>query len=49
MPRKIKDGRPVYLSHGNFGPLKPFRMLPKIADSGLTELGDGPEPFRHPI
>lgn len=49
MPRKIKDGRSVYLSQNDFGPLKSFRVLPKIADFGLAELGDGPELLRHPI
>ncbi len=49
MPRKIKDGRSIYLSHNDFGRLKSLRVLPVIADFGLAELGDGPEPLRHPI
>lgn len=49
MPRKIKDGRLIYLSHNDFGPLKSFRMLPKIADFGLAQSGDSLEPLRYPI
>ena len=49
MPRKIKDGRAIYLSHNNFGPLKSYLMLPKIADFGLTHLGGGEEPLSHPF
>ena len=45
MPRKIKDGRIIYLSHNNFGPLRSLRVLPKIADFGLDSL----EPLRYPI
>ena len=30
--RKIQDGRSVYQSHNDFGPLKSFLILPKIAD-----------------
>lgn len=49
MARKIVDGRSVYVSHNDFGRLKSFRILPKIADFGLAEYGDGNEPLRHPI
>ncbi|KAL8861012.1 MAG: hypothetical protein Q9178_002525 [Gyalolechia marmorata] len=49
MPRKIKDGRSIYQSHNDFGRLKSLRVLPIIADFGLAELADGPEPLRHPI
>ncbi|KAA6414730.1 MAG: hypothetical protein FRX48_01480 [Lasallia pustulata] len=49
MPRKIKDSRSIYQSHNDFGRLKSLRVLPMIADFGLAELGDGPEPLRHPI
>ena len=49
MPRKIKDGRSIYQSHNDFGCLKSLRVLPIIADFGLAELADGPEPLRHPI
>lgn len=49
MPRKIIDGRLVYLSYNNFGRLKSFRILPKIADFGLVEYGNSNKPLRHPI
>lgn len=49
MPRKIKDGRSIYLSHNNFGPIRSFYILPKIADFGLAQPGDGPQPKIHPI
>ncbi|KUJ14194.1 CMGC protein kinase [Mollisia scopiformis] len=49
MPRKIKDGRSIYLSHNDFGPPKSFRILPKIADFGLAQSGEGSEPLMHPI
>jgi serine/threonine protein kinase len=49
MSRKIKDGRSIYLSQNSFGPLKSFRMLPKITDFGLSQSGEGPEPLLHPI
>ena len=49
MPRKIKDGRSIYLSHNDFGPPKSFRILPKIADFGLAQSGEGSEPRMHPI
>ena len=28
MSRKLKDGRAIYRSHDNFGPLKSFDILP---------------------
>ncbi|KAH6712576.1 CMGC protein kinase [Leptodontidium sp. MPI-SDFR-AT-0119] len=49
MPRKIKDGRSIYLSQNDFGLLKSFRLLPKIADFGLAQSGGGSEPLMHPI
>lgn len=49
MARKIKDGRSIYLSHNDFGPMKSFRVIPKIADFGLAQPGDSSEPLRFPI
>lgn len=49
MPRKIQDGRSIYQSNNDFGRLRSLRVLPMIADFGLAELGDGPEPLRNPI
>jgi serine/threonine protein kinase len=49
MPRKYNNGRSIYLSHNDFGPPKSFRMLPRIADFGLAQSGDGSEPLLHPI
>ena len=49
MPRKIRDGRSIYFSHSDFGSPKSFRILPKIADFGLAQSGEGPEPLMHPI
>ncbi|TAQ87688.1 hypothetical protein B7494_g3996 [Chlorociboria aeruginascens] len=49
MSRKTKDGKSVYLSHNNFGPMKSYRVLPKIADFGLAQFGNSPEPLRYPI
>ncbi|KAF2453046.1 CMGC protein kinase [Lineolata rhizophorae] len=49
MARKITDNRTIYVSRNDFGRLKSFRILPKIADFGLAECGDGCQPLRHPI
>ncbi|KAL9612973.1 MAG: hypothetical protein Q9167_002450 [Letrouitia subvulpina] len=49
MPRKVQNDRSIYLSQYNFGPLKSFRMLPKLGDFGLAQLADGSEPLRYPI
>jgi len=49
MPRKPVTGQNIYLSHNNFGTLKSFWMLPKIADFGLAHRGDEEKPLRHPI
>ncbi|KAH7312829.1 CMGC protein kinase [Rhexocercosporidium sp. MPI-PUGE-AT-0058] len=45
----VRDGRSIYLSHNDFGPPKSFRILPKIADFGLSQSGEGSEPLMHPI
>ncbi|CZS91909.1 related to dis1-suppressing protein kinase dsk1 [Rhynchosporium agropyri] len=49
MPRKIRDGRTIYLSHNDFGPPQSFGILPKIADFGLAQSGEGSEPLMHSI
>ncbi|KAI9730434.1 MAG: hypothetical protein M1834_005944 [Cirrosporium novae-zelandiae] len=49
MARKTRDGRLIYQSHNDFGPLRSFYILPKIADFGLAQQGDGPQPQIHPI
>ncbi|KAI9741406.1 MAG: hypothetical protein M1834_003123 [Cirrosporium novae-zelandiae] len=49
MPRKINNGRSIYLSQNDFGRLQSFRILPKIADFGMAQLGNCSEPHRHPI
>ncbi|KAG0648290.1 Serine threonine-kinase SRPK [Hyphodiscus hymeniophilus] len=49
MPRKIVNDRNIYLSHNNFGALKSYWILPKIADFGLAHRRDGEKPLRHPI
>ncbi|CAM6004990.1 unnamed protein product [Sphagnum balticum] len=49
MPRKRVGDRNIYLSHNDFGVLKSYWMLPKIADFGLAQQGDGQKPLRHPI
>lgn len=49
MPRKIKDGRSIYLSHNDFGPLRSFGLVPKIVDFGLAQSGGHPHPCMHPI
>jgi hypothetical protein len=48
MPRKIKDGRAIYLSHNDFGTPKSFLILPKIVDFGLAQSGEY-SPLMHPI
>ena len=37
MVRKIKNGRVIYQSYNEFGSLKSFGILPKIADFGLAK------------
>jgi len=49
MARKSVSGHNVYHSHNNFGPLKSYWTLPKIADFGLAHRSDGEKPLRHPI
>ena len=49
MPRKVKDGRVIYLSHNDFGPMKSYVVVPMIADFGLAQRGDGLEVLDHPI
>jgi serine/threonine protein kinase len=49
MPRKPLSDRNIYLSHNNFGALKSYWMLPKIADFGLAQRGDGERSLRHSI
>jgi len=49
MPQKIKDERSICLSHNDFGPPQSFGILPKIADFGLAQSGEGSEPPMHPI
>lgn len=48
MPRKVQDGRLIYRSHNNFGPLRSSWVLPKIGDFGLAQYGKN-ELQRHPI
>jgi serine/threonine protein kinase len=40
MVRKIVNGRLIYQSHNDFGPLRSLYVLPKIADFGLAQQGD---------
>src|SRR3984885_5225302 len=49
MARKIKDGRVIYRSHNEFGPLKSFGILPKIADFGLAQRINDSRRNIHPI
>lgn len=49
IPRKIRDGRLIYQSHNDFGPLRSLYTLPKIADFGLAQRGDGSQPQIYPI
>ena len=49
MPRKTVGDQNIYLSHNDFGALKSYWMLPKIADFGLAHQGDGEKPLRYPI
>ncbi|MCJ1404769.1 hypothetical protein MMC11_007995 [Xylographa trunciseda] len=56
MPRKLQDGRLVYQSQNDFGPLKSYYILPKIADLGSAQYGNNgvlihpiqPDPYRAP-
>lgn len=49
IPGKVRNDRTVYFSQYDLGPLKSFRMLPKLGDFGLSERPRGPELLRHPI
>ena len=40
MPRKVQDGRTVYLSHNDFGPLRSLSIIPKLGDYGLAQYGN---------
>ena len=48
MPRKIIDGRTLYLSNNDFGPLQSLCTYPKIADFDLAQFADL-QPKIHPI
>lgn len=48
MSLKVQNGRMVYQSHRDFGPLRSSNILAKIADFGLAQYGTN-EPQRHPI
>lgn len=47
--RKIIDGRHIYLSHNDFGELKSFNLVPKIADFGTATIRKPGVSFRQPI
>ncbi|QPG98451.1 hypothetical protein C2857_007622 [Epichloe festucae Fl1] len=52
MPRKNIGGDAIYLSHNDFGDLQEEylqNIVPKIADFGLAQRGDGGVPLLHPI
>ncbi|KAG4441023.1 hypothetical protein IFR05_003478 [Cadophora sp. M221] len=49
MARKTVNGRSIYQSHNDFGPLRSLYILPKIADFGLAKQGDSSQPHLHPI
>ena len=49
IPRKVRNDRTIYLSQYDLGPLRSFRMLPKLGDFGLSQRPGGPEPLRYPI
>lgn len=49
-PCKDSNGRLLFESKNNFGPLKSHAVFPKIADFGLAqEVNDPQIPFIHPI
>ena len=44
------DGRSIYLSHNDFGPLRSYYILPKITDFGLAQQQEETaQPQRHPV
>src|SRR4051794_41022839 len=49
MHRKIRDGRSVYRSHNNFGAIKSYNILPKIAGFSLAQRGDSDQTRILPI
>ena len=49
MARKVVNGRPIYQSHNDFGPLRSLYLLPKLADFGLARRGDCSQLHLHPI
>lgn len=49
LPQKVVGGRSIYSSQYDFGPPRSFGMLPKIADFGLAQSGEGSQPLMHPI
>ncbi|KAG8424117.1 hypothetical protein J3458_000947 [Metarhizium acridum] len=52
MPRKVVGEDAIYLCHNDFGDLQEEHLrniVPKIADFGLAQRGDGGEPLLHPI
>lgn len=49
MPRKLSDGRLIYLSQNDFGPLQSYDVTPKICDFGAAQRGDDPGPRILPI
>ena len=52
MPRKVINGKTVYLCHNDFGGLDASaigKIIPKITDFGSAEQGVKPEPSIHPI
>jgi hypothetical protein len=52
MPRKVIGNDTIYLSHNDFGDIQIEHirnMIPKIADFGLAQRGDGQRPLIHPV
>ena len=49
MPSRTRHGRTVYLSHNLFGPMRSFKVVPKITDFGLARRGDFSPMMRQPI
>lgn len=49
MPRKLSNGRSIYESHNDFGDIRGFYILPKIAEFGLEQQRVNHLPMSHPI
>ena len=49
MTRKVHNGRTIYESHNDFGPIRSFHILPKITDFGLAQRGSDHQPLTNPI